>query len=59
MKHSDFPHTPGMLYDCEACEAICFCGPDGEGPCVHHALIQESEDMATKYDQAAWYSLDS
>jgi len=59
MQHAAYPHTPGMLYDCELCESTCFCGPDGEGPCVFHALIQESEDLATHYDRAAWYSQDS
>lgn len=24
--HADYPHEPGRLYDCPACEAQCFCG---------------------------------
>jgi hypothetical protein len=59
LKHNTYPHTPGMLYDCEMCESTCFCGPEGDEPCVHCALSQESEDLATHYDQAAWYDLDS
>jgi hypothetical protein len=59
MQHAAYPHTPGMLYDCELCESTCFCGPDGEDPCVFHALIQESEDLAAHYDWDAWYSQDS
>lgn len=26
--HSDYPHEPGRLYDCPACEARCYCRPD-------------------------------
>jgi hypothetical protein len=43
-KHVDYPHEPGRLYDCLACEAECFCNP-GVGwspdlnvtPCVYCA----------------------
>lgn len=59
MQHNEYPHTPGMLYDCLACETTCFCGPEGDEPCVYHALAQESEDTAKRYDQAAWYDLNS
>ncbi len=24
-RHASYPHWPGMLYDCPACEAECFC----------------------------------
>lgn len=34
VEHSDYPHWPGMLYDCPACMAECFC--DGlDMQCVH------------------------
>jgi len=33
MEHVDYPHMPGMLYDCEACEAECFCTPGCV--CIH------------------------
>lgn len=25
IKHIDYPHAPGSLYDCPACEAECNC----------------------------------
>lgn len=38
VNHSDYPHNPGYLPDCPACEAVCHCGPgvaDGrETECV-------------------------
>lgn len=37
-QHTDYPHEPGYLYGCPACEASCHCGPgvaDGrETQCV-------------------------
>jgi hypothetical protein len=39
VRHVDYPHTPGTLYDCPACEAACFC-IDGF-QCVHCALQAE------------------
>jgi hypothetical protein len=38
--HADYPHDPGYLFDCEACEAECFCAPSFT-ECVHCALIKE------------------
>jgi len=35
LRHADYPHEPGQLYDCPACEAQCFCGnrtPPGGNP---------------------------
>ena len=26
-EHVNYPHEPGRLYDCGACEASCHCGP--------------------------------
>jgi len=34
MDHVDYPHTPGHLYDCPACEARCYCTP-GNAVCVY------------------------
>lgn len=38
MEHVNYPHEPGRLYDCPACEARCHCGPEvarGEAvPCI-------------------------
>jgi len=33
MRHADFPHEPGRLYGCGACEAACHCAP-GASECV-------------------------
>lgn len=38
--HADYPHFPGSLFDCEACEETCYCVP-GETECVHCALVAE------------------
>lgn len=33
-EHVDYPHHPGQLYDCPACErGECMC-TDSSGPCV-------------------------
>ena len=32
--HVDYPHEPGRLYDCPACEARCHCTP-GDAQCVY------------------------
>lgn len=31
--HVDYPHEPGRLYDCPACEARCHCTP-GTTECI-------------------------
>ena len=33
MAHNEYPHEPGYLYDCEACESSCHCTP-GNAECV-------------------------
>lgn len=34
MEHADYPHEPGRLYDCPACESgPCAC-TDDDAPCV-------------------------
>lgn len=35
--HADYPHQPGTLYDCPACESACFC--IGGSACVHCATV--------------------
>ena len=44
VRHADYPHTPGTLYDCPACEAACFC-TDGF-QCVHCAITAETGSQA-------------
>lgn len=39
-RHSDYPHEPGRLYDCEACEAQCHCTP-GSTECVYPGAHKE------------------
>ena len=34
--HADYPHLPGTLHGCYACEIECHCG-DQEEPCVYCA----------------------
>lgn len=33
-RHVDYPHEPGYLFDCRACEERCHCT---DGSCVYHA----------------------
>ena len=33
-QHADYPHEPGRLYGCPACEAACHCTP-GDAECVY------------------------
>lgn len=40
--HADYPHTPGSLWDCAACEENCYCRP-GQTMCVHCELQSERE----------------
>lgn len=35
-QHVDYPHEPGRLYDCTACESQCYCVAEEE-PCVYCA----------------------
>ena len=34
LQHVDYPHEPGYLHDCPACQARCHCTPDA-APCVY------------------------
>jgi hypothetical protein len=40
LQHADYPHTPGMLYDCHACESACSCEAWGES-CVGCEVARE------------------
>jgi hypothetical protein len=43
VKHIDYPHESGRLYDCPACEAQCHCVAEEE-PCVHCAEQYGDDD---------------
>jgi hypothetical protein len=34
IRHVSYPHLPGRLYDCPACEASCHCTP-GDAECIY------------------------
>jgi hypothetical protein len=37
--HADYPHNPGTLHDCVACEDNCYCsGVKGDPKCLHCSL---------------------
>lgn len=53
-EHSDYPHEPGTLYDCEACETECYCWelnhrPDGTRRWVNTTV--EISCMACELDE--------
>ena len=42
--HADYPHEPGYLPDCLACQTRCHCcGHAGHEDCVHCALVESGE----------------
>ena len=53
IKHDTDPHTPGEMYDCPLCSAVCFCDELREDPlytyeedtvCVHCQFEDERRD---------------
>lgn len=36
-EHVSYPHQPGYLMDCAACESRCHCEGTGNAECVYHA----------------------
>ena len=47
--HADYPHQPGTLYDCPACEAACHCTP-GSAQCIYDGPHNPGADaMAAVY----------
>lgn len=42
VEHNSYPHFPGMLYDCAACESECYCTDDFE--CVYCAIQEEGNN---------------
>jgi hypothetical protein len=43
MEHDDYPHYPGSMYGCAACESECFY-VDSLNPCLH-CDIESSADL--------------
>ena len=56
LTHVDYPHEPGRLYDCPACEAQCHCGDlSRTTPCVYCAsLTPTTPDHARTHWYAAY-----
>lgn len=61
MEHVDYPHDPGRLYNCPACEAECLCDPcascrqrlsDCCTQCVFCALLAEQVSVCSHAWQA-------
>lgn len=50
MKHVDYPHWPGHLYDCLACESECYC-QTGSAQCVYCNNLDEQEEWARMSEQ--------
>lgn len=43
--HVDYPHEPGRLLDCCACEhGPCVCDPQQHAPCVSIHCVQRDDD---------------
>lgn len=49
--HADYPHTPGTLYDCAACERACHCA---DGTC-----IQCEEEISTPVEEWEEQAMDA
>ena len=45
--HVANPHLAGRLFDCQACEATCYCKPNDE-QCVHCAIAEETRVLGEK-----------
>lgn len=51
-EHADYPHEPGRLYDCPACEDHCHCGP-GYTQCVYDGEHNGTADDGTERHETA------
>jgi hypothetical protein len=51
-QHADYPHEPGRLYDCPACEASCHCTP-GYTQCVYSGEHNGTADDGTERHETA------
>ena len=69
IEHVDYPHEPGRLHDCPACEAQCHCGPgvaagtetecvwpphEEEKTCVHCGATVRLAAVPRGDGQTAW-----
>jgi hypothetical protein len=54
-QHADYPHEPGRLYDCPACEARCHCTP-GYTQCVYTGEHNGTADDGQERHETAPYS---
>lgn len=53
MEHASYPHEPGTLYDCEACETECFCWE------LNHTLDGDARWLGTAQTECLACELDS
>lgn len=45
-QHADYPHEPGTLYDCPACESTCYCSTEpGHTACLYCSLESDAEHV--------------
>lgn len=51
MEHNTYPHEPGTLYDCEACESRCHCTAEpGHNMCIFcYTLMVEYRPIKVTY----------
>jgi hypothetical protein len=52
LTHADYPHEPGRLYDCPACEDHCHCEP-GYTQCVFNGEHNGTADDGTERHETA------
>lgn len=50
LAHVNYPHNPGTLWDCLACESACYCRSDGQ-ECVYCASLADSDYLTEKERQ--------
>lgn len=41
IKHVDYPHTPGRLHHCQACQVRCWCD-EGDAQCVSDRCVHKA-----------------
>lgn len=54
MEHVNYPHQPGRLISCEACEfGPCQCDPT-TAPCTSQECVQSDDDLIWQYLTYGW-----